>query len=266
MTTSNRTLRGKGPRNALLKSSKGRCEICGTDIAKSFHADHVVPHSLTQRTNVHEMAPLCAACNWAKGARGTVSEVSDIFKLHEISQMRPFALEHAENMLNSESKFFFGDIATALGKTELIPISLKICRAMGTAAQVCVVVPSVPLRRQVASDFLDESSRARVGHSFTLNESSNDFDPSRGCDGFATTYQSVVADSAGITADEIEHGQYLVVLDEVHHVAREGTWHKAVQPLVDAAEKVVLLSGSAERGDQAPIAFLPYQLRGGDRV
>jgi 5-methylcytosine-specific restriction endonuclease McrA len=62
-----RTLRSKAKRNALLIAAKGICQSCSMKLDKSFHADHIVPWSLSKRTNMHEMQALCQKCNLKKG-------------------------------------------------------------------------------------------------------------------------------------------------------------------------------------------------------
>ena len=64
-----RTLRSKAKRNALLIAANGKCCICNVSIVDKFHADHIIPWSISRTTNVHEMQALCAACNLSKGVR-----------------------------------------------------------------------------------------------------------------------------------------------------------------------------------------------------
>lgn len=64
-----RTLRGKKLRNALYIGAGGKCALCGDDLHPGWHADHIVPYSVSGRTNVHEMQPLCALCNLRKGKK-----------------------------------------------------------------------------------------------------------------------------------------------------------------------------------------------------
>ncbi len=62
-----RTLRSKRLRAALWMAANGKCRICGNDLGDDWHADHIVPWSVSKRTNVHEMQALCPACNLRKG-------------------------------------------------------------------------------------------------------------------------------------------------------------------------------------------------------
>ena len=54
-------------RAALYYDADGRCQGCGTHLGDDWHADHIVPWSVSKRTNVFEMQALCRACNLLKG-------------------------------------------------------------------------------------------------------------------------------------------------------------------------------------------------------
>lgn len=64
-----RTLQSKKLRSLLYYSQDGKCAICGRDLPDDWHADHIVPWVVSQRTNVHEMQALCPRCNLQKGAK-----------------------------------------------------------------------------------------------------------------------------------------------------------------------------------------------------
>jgi superfamily II DNA or RNA helicase len=48
------------------------------------------------------------------------------------------------------------------------------------------------------------------------------------------------------------------VLDEVHRLKEGKSWHRAIEPLFEAAAFVLMMSGTLTRGDGNRIAFLPY--------
>ena len=54
-----RFLGDPGLRATLYHNADGLCQKCGNPLPDSWHADHVIPWSLTQRTNVLEMQALC---------------------------------------------------------------------------------------------------------------------------------------------------------------------------------------------------------------
>ncbi|NER05497.1 MAG: hypothetical protein F6K17_24365, partial [Okeania sp. SIO3C4] len=76
--------------------------------------------------------------------------------------------------------------------------------------------------------------------------------------GYAATYQAIVANQ-NLHAQEFQRNRYILVLDEFHHVEEGGSWHKALQPLVDKAVLVIMVTGTAQRGDKKAIAFMPYK-------
>ena len=54
----------------LHRRANGRCVICGTPIAiREFHADHIIPFSVTGRTVLSELQATCPQCNLKKGAK-----------------------------------------------------------------------------------------------------------------------------------------------------------------------------------------------------
>ena len=64
-----RYLRSPKLRAALYEAAGGHCRICGVELDADWQADHIVPYSITHRTNVYEMQALCPSCNAKKGAR-----------------------------------------------------------------------------------------------------------------------------------------------------------------------------------------------------
>lgn len=64
-----RTLRSKKLRAALYISANGKCCLCGVELDHTWHADHIIPWSVTRKTNVHDMQALCRQCNLKKGAK-----------------------------------------------------------------------------------------------------------------------------------------------------------------------------------------------------
>lgn len=64
-----RFLASKNLRAALWVAAGGKCQICGCELPKNWHADHIEAWAKTGFTNVHEMQALCPACNLKKGAK-----------------------------------------------------------------------------------------------------------------------------------------------------------------------------------------------------
>ena len=151
------------------------------------------------------------------------------------------------------------DVTPGGGKSLLPILALKRLKEAGLVDKLCWIVPRSSLQTQGAEDFLDPAFREALGHDLLINEATNAADPSRGTNGFATTYQAISQDSSGINAAEFQCARYLLVLDEVHHVRDGGTTHKALIPLHDRAAFVIYMTGTLARHDQKKIAFLNYK-------
>lgn len=150
------------------------------------------------------------------------------------------------------------DVTPGGGKSVLGQIAYKELSDAGVLDKVCIVSPKKNLTAQSAADFVDPFWRTGLSHNFSINEASNLVNPDRGTEGYATTYSALAADSSQINLYTFHNHRYLLVLDEAHHVAEGGRWHRALQPLVDAASYVLFMSGTMSRHDGRKIAFLPY--------
>lgn len=127
------------------------------------------------------------------------------------------------------------------------------------AEKLCWVVPNGSLREQALSAFARDSLGVQLyGHSLEIVASINNQNPSKGLAGYVTTYQSLLRDSSGINRAEFEKYRYILILDEAHHCALNGAWHKAVEPLVERAVLTQLMTGTIDRGDRSPIYAFPY--------
>lgn len=56
-------------RVALFLAAAGKCSLCGIDLERSWHADHMHPYSKDGATDVVNGQALCATCNLTKGDR-----------------------------------------------------------------------------------------------------------------------------------------------------------------------------------------------------
>ncbi|NET27945.1 DEAD/DEAH box helicase [Okeania sp. SIO1I7] len=129
----------------------------------------------------------------------------------------------------------------------------------GTIAdKICWIVPRVNLQKQAEENFVSPYFREQLGYEHKIRANNNEPNPSKGTSGYAATYQAIVANS-NLHAQEFQCHRYILVLDEFHHVEEGGSWHKALQPLVDRAVLVIMVTGTAERGDKKQIAFMPYR-------
>ena len=126
------------------------------------------------------------------------------------------------------------------------------------ADAICWVVPRKSLQEQGEKGFLDAFAKTLIPHDNRIRTATNDVDPCRGTQGFATTYQALGLPGASVVADDFRKKRYILILDEFHHVEAESDWHRAIDPLVEMAVLTVFMTGTLYRGDNKPIAWVPY--------
>lgn len=225
--------------------------MCGGPLPDNWHADHITPFVVTQRTNVHEMQALCPTCNLQKGSKMLRKHQEEMATLaNQIRRGVPIQNIGAF-VTPGGGKSAFGMI---LSKHLAEPLDLKICW----------VVPRDALRAQGESDFADLHKRELFGHKSLIRAAGNDVRPSRDHIGYAITYQAI-AQNPRLHEDEFKLRPYILILDECHHVPYKGesedeeaAYYNAVAPLVELARLRVFASGTLERHDGRKIAFWPY--------
>ena len=139
------------------------------------------------------------------------------------------------------------------GGKSFVPVIIAENLIPAIAEKICWVVPRNSLKYQGEDEFCDPHWQTDK----RIRAAENGEDLSRGLAGYVTTYQAV-GTNAECHAREFKRHKYILFLDEFHHIAEGSEWHKAVQPLVDAAALVIKASGTLSRGDGQRIAFMDY--------
>jgi superfamily II DNA or RNA helicase len=151
------------------------------------------------------------------------------------------------------------------GKSLLPPIAGKLIIA-GLADGIAWVVPRKSLQYQAETNFMDPAVRQLLGYELAIRSSTNDPDPCRGLDGFATTYQAIGLDEKKTVESCFKQKRMILVLDEYHHAVMLGMWHKALDALVTTAAYCLFMTGTLERGDGEPVAWTAYRAVSGGSV
>jgi superfamily II DNA or RNA helicase len=160
------------------------------------------------------------------------------------------------------------------GKSLLPVIAAAPLLAAGIIDRVCWVVPRDSLRLQAEEAFADPAWRSALPHAVAVRAADNAPDPSRGLQGYVTTYQSVAA-APELHLAEFRRHRTLLVVDEVHHlpalsdmapdpladpsIEDASSWSRALLPLFETARLRLLLSGTLQRADGRSILWLPYR-------
>lgn len=242
-----RRLTSKRLRNALWLQAGGKCSICGDDLPEDWHADHIVPHSVTGRTNVHEMQALCPACNLRKGQMK--------LRFHQQKIHDELATMTAERMRDRRTMVV--NVWPGGGKSVIPVIAASALMRKKLIQKTVVVVPRLSLKRQGADAFQDRQFRTMLGHNLEVREDCNDVNPDRGTAGYITTYQAIMA-APEMHAQFFRKWRCLLVLDEVHHVGEDSPTHDALRRVFDSAAYRILMTGTLDRNEGGPIAFLHY--------
>jgi superfamily II DNA or RNA helicase len=143
-----------------------------------------------------------------------------------------------------------------------IPLQAGKLITAGLADKICWICPRMSLQDQAERNFLDQYFRRLFNHSLTIRSSTNDRNPSRGTNGFVSTYQALGFDDQQTVLADFKRYRYILVLDEYHHAGEDGIWTQALGPLYDLAAFRILLTGTLMRGDKKKIAFTPYEMIG----
>lgn len=245
-----RTLRSKKLRYLLFKDANGKCQICGETLdPNDWHADHIIPYSVSKRTNVHEMQALCPACNLKKGK----SMLNFRRHQHEFEQWCKVNARTSNTITLGVTPGGGKSIIPLIACKELIP---------KYARKICWVVPRTSLARQADKDFIGEGPKLGLAEKIFRHDDNQVKDPCQGYVGYVTTYQCIQANPT-VHIDAFRQQPFVLVLDEPHHLIDGKPWHVAIQKLYDLARFRILMSGSWETGSGSRIAFIDYE-RGPD--
>lgn len=245
-----RSLRRRQPRAALYLAADGKCQLCGCQLPPDWHADHVVPFSVSGTTNVHEMQALCPTCNFKKGAKMAGKQL----RRHQ-QQVKKIAARFSEMVFGGHQPEMLCWVVPAGGKSMIPKLLLD---ELPEHVNVCWLVPRDSLRYQAASDYISE-----FGIALRDCYEARDFvDPRRGHRGIITTYQAATM-NIDLLADDFKRTPYVLILDETHHlkVYRDDTpnsFASAVSRLKWAG--LVQMTGTLSTSDNSYIWNVPYEM------
>lgn len=227
-------------RVALFLTDGGVCALCGVDLGKGWHADHVEPWARGGNTDVVNGQALCPACNLKKGAQMP-------------SELRKWQMDAINRYLRHPSPDFLAEATPGAGKTRFAAeVCSRLCGS-DTANRIVWVVPSDRLRKQTA-----DAVRKATGlllH-YTWSNGDGAFPPSP-FHGVVVTYHSVASEPA-LWRAMTSRARTLVILDEVHHGHNKKTWGEALRRAFEPAVRRLLLSGTPFRSDGGAIPFVHY--------
>ena len=153
-----------------------------------------------------------------------------------------------------------GVFVPGYGKTITALSAYVVARALGVCDRLVVFVPRGNLRDQYA----DADELARVFHdlgappvSYCAADSDRVFVKNLDTEVVVTTYQYASGERGNDALVEYcKRSKALFVFDEVHHLANDGTWARAIERFPHAAS--VALSGTPMRSDNKTLFGVPF--------
>lgn len=247
-------------RHALAIVSGNACEACGVPLDRSFHADHVQPHSRGGRTVLSNAQALCPACNLTKGSKmqpatktpGALSAVPSTLHAWQAEAIEQVLAAHA-----SGARDFLVSATFGAGKTRMALATARRLADAGAIDFVIVVSPAEHVRDQWAA----EAHRfgLRLGTVITSSDFRRvavDGIPEK-LSGYAIT-SSMLVGVPEIVAAISARRRVLFIADEAHHNAAGRPFGEAVLHSADGAVLRLGLSGTPYRADARAIPFLHY--------
>ncbi len=271
---SDRFLQDPGLRASLYDNADGLCQKCGDPLPNSWHADHVVPWSLTRRTNLFEMQALCPNCNLHKGDK-TVQRLP-VFEFNKKKFRQGQSDAFDETVLRIQNR---GESHTAIvlptryGKSDYMRMTGLYLLNQGAVSGVMVMAPNRVLRNQMVSkEKVDQSFRLYETRVERINQRG---ERRRGISPYNMNDRPQIermADSELIAATtsmvdrnlstiihwidylKSRYGVYPVIfVDEAHVASNQTAWGKTIAALAEARAFIVLCTATPYRTDGQPI-------------
>ena len=255
-----RYLRSTKLRAALYEAAEGRCQICGDELRADWQADHIVPYSITHRTNVYEMQALCPACNAKKGAR--VESRIDQSKLRQGQRLAVAKIVERVRAGESHTAIV---LPTRYGKTDVMRVS-GMMLIPNFISRALILVPNNYLRAQVVDGSKWEKSNALYNLSnrsqpIAIEEAVKPPTPPFPRHGslFVSMTIQMAQNHNELLAEWVDKEKYrygvppLVFVDEAHTGSTENQWGRCVNGLAEAGAFIVLLTATPFRTDQEHI-------------
>ena len=229
----------------LAMRSGGRCELCGSPLPASFHADHRIPHAAGGSTNLLNGQATCPKCNLEKG--------KTMIKLRDWQQAaRTKAFDYF--MSDTGDRHFVVNAAPGAGKTKLACVLAADLLAAGAITRVVVIAP----RRTVVDQWAREFEKTTGRHMTKITGSDR---LPMGHDTCATwnAVKDLQDAFQAICAEE----RVLVICDEHHHAAIKAAWGSSADSAFQQAEFALILTGTPSRSDGAQPVWLELDEFGG---
>ena len=262
-----RFLRSPDLRNVLYESAGGRCQSCGVQLEKGWHADHVMPWAVSQRTNVHEMQALCPNCNTRKGSkmRGFRFDVDlSEFRVH---QRR--AYDTIVDRIRDGEKTTGIVLPPRYGNSDVMRMSAARLIADAHISRAFFITPNVVLTAQLINNrkVQDMATRYRLGPSAPITTALIENRPPHPFPNVHFAAMNIQLAQANMSffaqlVKQTIHETGLapaVFFDEAHTASEDNAWGRCVKQWHGAGAYVVALTATPYRTDKGRLPGFRYR-------
>ena len=173
---------------------------------------------------------------------------------------RDWQRDAREKFLRSTAPLaFLLDATPGAGKTVFSAKCAKSLYESGDINFTLIVVPTVTIKGDRDAGFLGDWNKCGIQITTELGSGRGipkDFQ------GAVVTYQQLINMVSTIESWVSNGCKLLVVFDEVHHLTETNVWGSAAERVGDKAVRILMLTGTAFRGDGRRISFVNYDQDG----
>lgn len=237
----------------LADRSNWKCSICGCDLPKDWHADHIRPVSKGGHTWLANGQALCPTCNLKKG--DVMDSITHQTKILRPWQTECFDVHRSLRKDDPNKKDYLYQATPGAGKTRLAIELLTYERDRAERQPFIVIVsPSKGLTVQWADEI------ANYDFLVTENYSANKPD----VDGWSITYQALMnPGQVSKLQDILRERHTIIVFDEIHHLSDRNMWGLNSGLAFSGAKLRIGLTGTPFRSDGEKILFVTYDAENG---
>ena len=270
-----RFLRSAELRNILYEAAGGRCQMCGVDLEEGWHADHIVPWSANQNTNVHQMQALCPTCNVRKGAK--VQNVFDFNpNLRGFRRHQHGAYEAIVERCRRGEESAGIVLPPRYGKSDVIRMSAIRMIRERIISRAFFVTPSSVLTAQLIDEekVADMARRYQLGSLEWLSVYPVEHKPAHPFPRVHIAAMNIQLANRNLqffselVKDTIDRTglRPAVFFDEAHTSSRENAWGNCIRTWQNAGAFLVVLTATPYRADKGRIPGFSYVPMGNEPV
>jgi len=232
-------------KKVLFVLSNGLCQICGSELSKGWHSDHIKPYSKGGKTKINNGQSLCPKCNIAKSNKISQMEL----------QPRGWQLE-AMNVvikkLNNNEKKALVVAGVGSGKTIFSQLFTQKSFIEKRFDNVIIISPTENIKYNWATTF-EKTFKIPIDFKYNFKYHFN-----QDYNGVSITYKSIESDFNSEVLSSRINNRTLLIVDEVHHAGDTKSWGEGLFKIGENAGFILLLSGTPTRSDNSKIPFVDY--------